>query len=150
MKRFFKKNNAWDDHHKNRYRSREGQRYVYFAQPNPRGLFLWLGKPFFDTRWRDWRPAATGRAANAASPPSTIFHRFLSGPTPNYADLKPLDFIGFTGMHFLKNAPTIDFCFFGGHFLVCVISAPQIAELRFFISAVNRPKVLPPPSSHRA
>ena len=115
----FEKDNAGDDHHKNKYRCRERQRYVYFAQPNPRGLFLWLGKPFFDTRWRDWRPAATGRAANAASPPSTIFHRFLSGPTPNYADLKPLDFIGFAGPPFLKKAPTIDFYFFGGYILVC-------------------------------
>ena len=42
---------------------------------------------------------------------------------PNYADLKPLDCIGFTGRHFLKNAPTIDFYFFGGYFLVRGIEA---------------------------
>ena len=150
LKCFLEKDNAGDDHRKNKYRCREGQRYVYFAQPNPRGLFLCLCKPLFDTRWRDWRPAATGRAANAASPPSTIFHRFISDLTLNFAVLKPLDFIGFAGPPFLKNAPTIDFYSFGGYILVRGITARQIAELCFIDPTVNRPKVPPPPSARRA
>ena len=88
--------------------------------------------------------------ANATSLPSALFHRFLSDLTLNFTDLKPLDSIGFTGMHFLKNAPTIAFYFFGGYFLACGIIAPQIAELRIFISSVNRPKAPPPSSVRRA
>ena len=78
------------------------------------------------------------------------FHWFLSELMMNYAVLESLDFIGFTETPFLKTAPTIDFYFFGGYILVCGISAPQIAEFQFFVSAVNRPKALPLPSVHRA
>ena len=88
--------------------------------------------------------------ANTASLPSSLLHRFLSDLTLNFTDLKPLGSIGFTGTPFRKIAPTIDFYFLGGYILVCVISARQIAKLRLNISAVNRPKVSPPPSARCA
>ena len=88
--------------------------------------------------------------ANTASLPSSLLHRFFSELALNFAVLKPLGFIGFTGTPFRKIAPTIDFYFLGGYILVCVISARQIAKLRLNISAVNRPKVPPPPSARRA
>ena len=88
--------------------------------------------------------------ANTASLPSSLLHRFFSELALNFAVLKPLGFIGFTRTPFRKIAPTIDFYFLGGYILVCVISARQIAKLRLNISAVNRPKVPPPPSARRA
>ena len=57
--------------------------------------------------------------ANTASLPSSLLPRFFSELALNFAVLKPLGFIGFTGTPFRKIAPTIDFYFFGGHFLVC-------------------------------
>ena len=48
-----------------------------------------------------------------------LFSPVFSESALNYADLKPLDFIGFTGTPFRKIAPTIDFYFFGGHIPVC-------------------------------
>ena len=75
-----------------------------------RGRFLCLGKPMIDTRRQ-----------KSGLVPSDLFHRFLSGPTLNFVDLKPLDFISFTGALIRKNAPNFVFYFLGGHFLVCDI-----------------------------